>query len=912
MPRSNRADGHDAEATVSTKLRAQTSKIVDCVAKYFEELEADVSMTRQRSKREKRQRSTENLGFNGVVAQHGGKGYPGHAEKENCRGDIHPRRDNAQYAEDSVVGGCSGRVGTPKGGSLLESKSCSTQAVKKDALACHDCVGSITDDMDDDDEHHSEQYWHLTTLDLPETPSTIFTVGYAGIKQSSDKHLRELIETLQAKEEDIPNWNAAVPGLWSYWETRRIKRDKMTLGDFDQVMKTQKPLRPLSTPRRMQCDWCETLRSSENFLYDESSMLLRKIDRANVQMLLLKKDIVVPNVFEADWGRSLLEMRPPRSSVELQQLLLPFELVRCDDARIIDAPSEIVSLADSYLRSLRRPDISLTRAAMNIRSVWNTAIVTNRLATLVAEERPSAVPQPTEPEPPFSSAPRNSQLDRMVPERAGVSEPISNYPVPESRSDLLNTKIRNDGRRIAKQTNQPLTVAAKLKVIAEDNPPSTDYFLSDGFLQCTWSEPPTEVEVGDVVVREEANTCDSNEDLKRDQLLQQLSRPALWGLMRKKLLQVDQTSFQHALNRVSLEALEAIILQQFQKVKSMSLNPSAFSSFEIVEVCTGLRQAAWLHTLRIVSITQARNGDVLSADLVKILSSAKYKHVLGSSNRKDLLTYLQMIGGNAVPSESIAQVEANASTSKEDSTLQPASKRRKVLQAEKESVPVRVLCSVEFLEQDDLLDELCTEQQIFFADRDLPPPIDILVDERNCICVVNEVTFQAEANTRNFILSLARLQIQLKKCWLVIALRTSPSAETEDIMHAFLAALVQFRIEVQVLTSFSCEETGRLVRAVVDECADVALNDHRILPRLWFERPFLLEEVSQFERFLVSTNIVNHYAAQSLLHKISMNDLFSKSLDELKLLVQNAVTDEQLDLLWRLVQQDHGLNGRMQ
>ncbi|KAF1780253.1 hypothetical protein GQ600_18382 [Phytophthora cactorum] len=202
--------------------------------------------------------------------------------------------------------------------------------------------------------------------------------------------------------------------------------------------------------------------------------------------------------------------------------------------------------------------------------------------------------------------------------------------------------------------------------------------------------------------------------------------------------------------------------------------------------------------------------------------------------------------------------------------------------------------------QDELLDELCTEQQIFFIERDLPPPIDILVDERNCICVVNEVTFQGE-------LCLARLQVQLKNAGLssvrsaslpftvltstihcshsnpfVPALSTSPSVETEDMLNGFLAALVQFRIEIQVLTrynyrmispqrrslliifstlrSFSCEQTGRLVRTVVDECAEVALNDHRVLPRVWFERPFLLEEVSQFERFLVSTK--NRYTTR--------------------------------------------------
>ncbi|KAL4110061.1 hypothetical protein PRIC1_001754 [Phytophthora ramorum] len=203
-----------------------------------------------------------------------------------------------------------------------------------------------------------------------------------------------------------------------------------------------------------------------------------------------------------------------------------------------------------------------------------------------------------------------------------------------------------------------------------------------------------------------------------------------------------------------------------------------------------------------------------------------------------------------------------------------------------EVTPVRVLCSIQFLDQDELLDELCTEQRIFFIERDLPPPIGMLVDERNCICVVNAVTFEVEANVRDFVFGLARLQVQFQKCWIIIALDAPAPGEMEEAINLFYAALVQFRIEIQVFTSFSCEESSRYVRAVVDECAEIALNSRRVLPRLWFERPFLLEEESQFERFLVSTKIVNHYAAQSLLHKICMEDLFTK----------------------RLVQQDHGLN----
>ncbi|KAG2997355.1 hypothetical protein PC118_g1959 [Phytophthora cactorum] len=635
MPRSTRADGHDAETiasavVVSTKLRAETSKIVGCVAKYFEEVEAGSSMTRRRNKRAKRHdRATDNVESISAAAdaeaQGGGKEVPGNGAMTYKLGEIQPRIYNDPYAEESPVGGWSRCEEIPGGVGVLVPKGSSPQGMKDDAIACKDCTA---DEKDEVSEHHSEQYCHLTTLILPEIPLITSPIGYVSVKQRGEGRLRELVETLQANSDKTPNWNTPVLGLWSFMETQRDGCKERYISDYNQEMKTHEPLCLLSGPRRLQCGWCETLKSSENFLYDESSMLLKKMVRANAQMLLLKKEIVVPNVFEADRGRSVLE------------------------------------------------------------------------------------------------------------------------------------------------------------------------------------------------------------------------------------------------------ALEATIFQQFQKVKKMCLNPSTFSSVEIVKACTSLRQAAWLHTLRVVSIGQARNGDLLSALSARILPSTKYKLVLGSSNWKDLLAFLQASSGSVVRSGS---TEANAATFEEDSTLQPPPKRQRVLQTEKESIPVRVLCSVKFLEQDELLDELCTEQQIFFIERDLPPPIDILVDERNCICVVNEVTFQVETTTRNFIFSLAQLQVQLKKCWLVIALSTSPSVETEDMLNGFLAALVQFRIEIQVLTSFSCEQTGRLVRTVVDECAEVALNNHRVLPRVWFERPFLLEEVSQFERFLVSTKIVNHYAAQSLLHKICVDDLFSKS-----------------------------------
>ncbi|OWY97288.1 hypothetical protein PHMEG_00032228 [Phytophthora megakarya] len=198
------------------------------------------------------------------------------------------------------------------------------------------------------------------------------------------------------------------------------------------------------------------------------------------------------------------------------------------------------------------------------------------------------------------------------------------------------------------------------------------------------------------------DTDDSKGQSKFDQLLQQMARPALWDLMRKKLLHVNGVNLQRAFYNMSLKTLEAIIHQQFRDVKKMSLNLSAFSSFQIGEVCTSLRQAAWLHTLRIVSIcqtTEPRNGKLMSGVLAKILSSDKYKLVLGLSNWKDLHGLVEALGGNVVHLNQMTKSVDHTNKLEKDSTLQPPQKKQRIQQIKKQNIPVRAMCSVGFLEQ---------------------------------------------------------------------------------------------------------------------------------------------------------------------------------------------------------------------
>ncbi|TYZ60293.1 hypothetical protein PybrP1_007259 [[Pythium] brassicae (nom. inval.)] len=171
--------------------------------------------------------------------------------------------------------------------------------------------------------------------------------------------------------------------------------------------------------------------------------------------------------------------------------------------------------------------------------------------------------------------------------------------------------------------------------------------------------------------------------------------------------------------------------------------------------------------------------------------------------------------------------------------------------------------------QDGILDELATEFGVSVIERELQSPVDIVVDERNGIVILATSFFSESMKSLTY--KLATSQIQFQQLWIII------------------------------------EDTSRFIRSIIDQCAQTALEKYRTLPRMWFERPFLLEEESQLERFLASTQVITPYAAQSLLHKISIDDLFSNSFEHLERLVQDSVSRSQLQLLWSMMHQNHGI-----
>lgn len=142
------------------------------------------------------------------------------------------------------------------------------------------------------------------------------------------------------------------------------------------------------------------------------------------------------------------------------------------------------------------------------------------------------------------------------------------------------------------------------------------------------------------------------------------------------------------------------------------------------------------------------------------------------------------------------------------------------------------------------MDELYSDCQIEFVERDLPLAIDLLIDERNGISLPTQTLFQGtyvavpstpvpsiqilsivfvdEQQMKSYVISLAQVQVQFERIWVVLQgtnciarhetmtpTFTATYCTVDDfekhpvfhnLLHSFYAAFVNFRIQVTMLT----------------------------------------------------------------------------------------------------------------
>ncbi|GMF54963.1 unnamed protein product [Phytophthora fragariaefolia] len=427
--------------------------------------------------------------------------------------------------------------------------------------------------------------YHWKLLELPPVPLNTFGLDCSTLKTTGASFLHQIMEN---NVRDAHNWNANVLEVSLHGGVRPELLERLYFGEVNQELQVQKSSCTVSESRRVSYNMCDIAKSCQDFLYDESTKLLKTITRTNTRAILSVKDIIVPNVFEKDWEVILNTyglIKEGGGSVNY--LSLPFALIREDNESATNAVSKLVSIAEKHFRRLQGSDVSLTRASTRIPSVWSLSGVVNKLAILTTEElkRDSSQSVVSVTSSSSSIASNSAKITRQSPNKDML---------------LSNTRTKESSGGVSEVNNtSTFQVSGNLMVTAEDTTMSTDYFLSDKFLRCSWSGSPdrSTTTVNDV------GASTGLDGLQRpfmsDELLQKIARPALWDLMRKKLIQAGGASIKNVLDCIALETLEALIYQQYRTVKKMSQNPSAFSSEDIVEACTSLRQAVWLHTLRL-------------------------------------------------------------------------------------------------------------------------------------------------------------------------------------------------------------------------------------------------------------------------------------------------------------------------
>lgn len=150
--------------------------------------------------------------------------------------------------------------------------------------------------------------------------------------------------------------------------------------------------------------------------------------------------------------------------------------------------------------------------------------------------------------------------------------------------------------------------------------------------------------------------------------------------------------------------------------------------------------------------------------------------------------------------------------------------------------------------QDDLLDELQNDYEVVFVERELPAPIDMIVDERNGISLLHRGVFEGTTSSaeylerldhyvtylrvrvsadnqrmRSLILQLAQQQIQYDRVWMILHGEKSqvcPKSRdatvvliklcgavigdaAQEELQLFYSALINFRINVTLLSRYA-------------------------------------------------------------------------------------------------------------
>ncbi len=210
-----------------------------------------------------------------------------------------------------------------------------------------------------------------------------------------------------------------------------------------------------------------------------------------------------------------------------------------------------------------------------------------------------------------------------------------------------------------------------------------------------------------------------------------------------------------------------------------------------------------------------------------------------------------------------------------------------------------VYCSETVLCQTEILASLSRDHFVSIIEREGIVPVDFIVSERCGIILVELISIDC---VKQLVRSLTEVSLKYATIWIIVHTKATHGSKIVhnnfNIVQQLMLSTSNFSAEqlvVHIRFSFTNVDTSALIRQAIDfsfkedALVHVSLHDaqaskhdanyvvifyglhafQNYLPKIWWDRHFLLSEQTHHERFLALFPTINAFTAQVMLQKVS-------------------------------------------
>ncbi|KAL9950980.1 hypothetical protein ACROYT_G043564 [Oculina patagonica] len=163
---------------------------------------------------------------------------------------------------------------------------------------------------------------------------------------------------------------------------------------------------------------------------------------------------------------------------------------------------------------------------------------------------------------------------------------------------------------------------------------------------------------------------------------------------------------------------------------------------------------------------------------------------------------------------------------------------------------------------------------------------DVMIDERTCIQLQHLPSLEDEREYECLRDTVLSLSLKCQKCCIIMYSNKQPDyAFTRDVLRHLSILFASFEyfqkseFEVEIVYSFTIEDTAKLIRQIGDKARAQSTVWNKTE---WPKRKWLTNEASAHEKFLLLLPCMNSFSAQVMLTAAPLTELLKMSRDELK------------------------------